>query len=429
VVRAGDLVSQLVGVLDQGRIDGASTPRSDYRLQPILAPAFSAQNLRPALPLAIASPARLRVASFNVLNYFTTIDHGPNVCGPARRLDCRGADSAAEFVRQRDKILSAIASLDAHVVGLIELENNPVASLADLVAGLNAIHGPGSWAFVDTGTIGSDAVKVGFVYRTTLVATHGAFAVLDDSVDRRAIATKNRPSLAQTFRERATGELVTVVVNHFKSKGSDCNVARTPGELADPDLQDGQGHCNRTRTSIARALRDWLARDPTASRDPDVLLIGDLNANANEDPVTTLVAAGFVDLIGAFAGPHHYSYVFGGEAGALDHLLASPTLRAQVSAARALPINADEPSLLGYDNEFNPPAYYTPTPWRSSDHDPEVADLAPCVDRTDLAALLETSRDHPSDVRRDLDGDGRTTIADARRLVLRFTHPGGAYCP
>ncbi len=428
VPRAGDRVESLAGVLDQGRVDGAATPRPGYRLQPTRAPHFTRANPRPALPIARAGAGRLRVASFNVLNYFTTIDHGPNVCGPTGTLDCRGADSAAEFARQREKILPAIASLEADILGLVELENDAGASLADLVRGLNAIEGPGVWAFVDTGIIGSDAIKPGLAYRTAAVSPDGPFAVLDDRVDPRAISTRNRPSLAQTFRERASGELVTVVVNHFKSKGSSCDVARAPGEPVDPDLGDGQGNCNRTRTHLALALRDWVARDPTSSGDPDLLLLGDFNANAYEDPVQALVRAGFVDLVAAFEGDRRHSYVFAGEAGALDHGFASPTLRNQVAMARVVPINADEPALLGYDTEFNPPAYYTPTPWRSSDHDPEIFDLQLCVDRSDLDALLAAMRLVPVDPRRDLDEDGRITVADARRLALRFTRPRGAPC-
>jgi zinc protease len=39
-----------------------------------------------------------------------------------RRTDCRGADTAAELVRQRDKIVAALWAIDADVVGLMETE-------------------------------------------------------------------------------------------------------------------------------------------------------------------------------------------------------------------------------------------------------------------------------------------------------------------
>ena len=117
-VRVGDRVNvstPLRGVLDQRF--------GTYRLQPTSPLVFNPpDNPRLAQPPAVGG--RVRVASFNVLNYFTTLDVGNPVCGPTGGLDCRGANSAAEFTRQRDKIISALVALNGHVVGLIELENN-----------------------------------------------------------------------------------------------------------------------------------------------------------------------------------------------------------------------------------------------------------------------------------------------------------------
>ena len=173
----------------------------------------------------------LRVAAMNVLNYFTTFDtirgsgNGPNICGPSL-LECRGANTDFEFQRQRTKIIEAILGLDASVVGLMEIENNPSASIQDLVDGLNAETAPGTWAYINTGTIGTDAIKVGLIYRPAEVTPVGAHKVLDSSVDPRFIDTRNRPSLAQTFDADGGGRF-TVVVNHLKSKGSDCGGAPT----------------------------------------------------------------------------------------------------------------------------------------------------------------------------------------------------------
>ena len=117
----------------------------------------------------------------------------------------------------------------------------------------------------------------------------GGFEVLDASVDARFVDTANRPTLAQSFRDDATGRVVTVAVNHLRSKGSPCTT--------DPDPGDGQGKCPATRTSAARALMDWLATDPTGSGSANVLVIGDLNAYTQEDPVTA-VRAGADDVLG-----------------------------------------------------------------------------------------------------------------------------------
>ena len=125
--------------------------------------------------------------------------------------------------------------------------------LESIVAGL-----PG-YDYVHTGTIGTDAIKVGLIYRPAVVTPVGAFQTLDSRDDARFIDTKSRPSLAQTFEVNATGARFTVVVNHLKSKGSACT------DVGDPDAGDGQDNCSGTRTLAAKALVDWIATDPTGS--------------------------------------------------------------------------------------------------------------------------------------------------------------------
>jgi predicted extracellular nuclease len=141
----------------------------------------------------------LTVASFNVLNYFTTLDGSGSNCGPEADEGCRGADNATEFTRQRDKIISAIVTMDANIVGLMEIENHETDdALKDLVNGLNAA-GAGTYAAINTGTIGDDAIKVGLIYQPDSVTPYGDFAVLDSAVDSTFNDTRNRPVLAQTW--------------------------------------------------------------------------------------------------------------------------------------------------------------------------------------------------------------------------------------
>jgi uncharacterized protein len=357
--RTGDTLAQLTGVLDERF--GA------YRIEPTVTPAFSRGNPRPSAPDV---PGRLRVASFNVLNYFTTLDDGEPHCGPDGTLDCRGANTAVELERQRAKLVRALISLAADVIGVLEIENNPRAAIADLVAGLNAAQGAGSYSFVDTGVLGSDAIKVALIYRTGSVALVGAPAVLDSTVDSRFDDAKNRPALAQTFREIASDARFSIALNHWKSKGSACS------DVGDPDLGDGQGNCNRVRVSAAAALVGWLAGDPTASGDPDVLIIGDLNSYAKEDPIATLEAGGFESLVGSRIGAAAYSYQFQGQFGYLDHALARPSLAAQVSGVSEWHINADEPTVLDYNSERKlADPFDSSDPYRASDHDPLVIGL------------------------------------------------------
>ena len=382
--RGGDTVTGAVGVIDQ--------TFALYRIQPTAAPIYTATNPRTPAPEDVGGS--LTVASFNVLNYFTTLDDGSSICGPNGNLGCRGADANQpdEFTRQRAKIIDALVRIDADIVGLVEIENNATEAVQDLVDGINVIAGAGTYTFVDTGTIGTDAIKVAFIYKPATVSLAGAHAILDSSVDPLFIDTKNRPALAQTFEELATGAKFTAVINHLKSKGSACD------DVGDPDMNDGQANCNQTRTNAATALANWLATDPTGSGDPDFMILGDLNAYAMEDPIVALEAGGYTNLIKLFQGEFAYSFVFSGVYGYLDHALANGSLLGQVSGVAEWHINADEPDILDYDTSFKQDAQdalYEPNAYRSSDHDPVVVGLnltSPEPERTRINSLLKLKR-------------------------------------
>ncbi len=371
--RGGDILQNVTGVVDYAN--------GLYKIQPTQGAVYVPQNLRTEMPDEVGGA--IKVASFNVLNYFSTLDDGVNdICGPAEDQECRGADTPEEFQRQRDKIFAALAAINADVVGLIEIENHVTdAAVQDLVTGLNEYLGSETYAYVATGPIGTDAIKQAFIYKLASVNPVGAYALLDSTVDARFLDDYNRPALAQTFYDRYTGGHFTVVVNHLKSKGSDCNA------IGDPDLGDGAGNCNVTRTLAAQALVDWLATDPTNSGDPDYLIIGDLNSYDKEDPIDAILAGAddvlgnsddYTDLLYSFIGEDAYSYVFDSQLGYLDHGLANSTLLSQVTGATVWHINADEPDIIDYDMNFKQDAQdalWEPTAYRSSDHDPVVIGL------------------------------------------------------
>ncbi|NHC46118.1 ExeM/NucH family extracellular endonuclease [Motilibacter aurantiacus] len=385
--RGGDSITGLTGVLDYSF--NGTTGTDAWRVRPLAGVdyTFTPQNPRPATAPQVGG--RLTVAGFNVLNYFTTVDTTPSSnsgpCGPLGNQDCRGADSEAERQRQLAKVVEAISGISPDVAGLNEIQNDPGRSLADIVNALNATLGAGTYAGLETGSIGGDAIKVAMIYKPAVVEPVGAHKVLTSAIDPRFVDTANRPALIQTFRERSSGEKLTIAANHFKSKGSAC--------AGDPDLGDGQGNCPVTRRNAARALIDYLATDPTGSGDPDVLVIGDLNSYKQEWTIQEFEAKGYVDLAERFAGPDAYSYVFDGQLGYLDHALANSSLNRQVTGAAEWHINADEPPLLDYNDSVldagessferksDARPLYAADPFRASDHDPVVVglDLAPAL--------------------------------------------------
>ena len=136
--------------------------------------------MRTAAPAPVGG--NLKVASFNVLNYFNDFGGGDR---------CRGAENQFEFDRQEAKIVSALTAIDGDIVGLMEIENDGGAgnSLAELVAALNAATAPGTYAYVDTGVIGTDAIKVALIYQPAVVAPVGAWDILTTADDPRFIDT------------------------------------------------------------------------------------------------------------------------------------------------------------------------------------------------------------------------------------------------
>ncbi|WP_438481314.1 ExeM/NucH family extracellular endonuclease [Oleiharenicola lentus] len=350
--RLGDTVTGLSGVL---------TYRFNvFRLDPTGPVTFADTNPRPATP---PSPGgAVKVASANVLNYFVTLSGSGG----------RGADTAPEFSRQKAKVIANLATINADIVGLMEIENDRTSSplnepLIDLVAGLNATLGTNTYSYIDSTAIaGTDLIQVALIYKSSVVTPLGA--PLTDTVN---LSVHNRPPLAQTFQVNATGAKFTVVVNHLKSKAS---AGSLPG---DSDQNDGQSASNASRKAQATALASFVSNPAATFGDPDVLIIGDLNANAEEDPIDILRAAGFIDQLQVFE-PNGYSYQFGNQVGYLDHALANASLASQISGAAHWHINAAEPAYYDYNTEnksVTQQAINVGTPFASADHDPVIIGL------------------------------------------------------
>ncbi len=390
--RGGDQVTGLTGVLHWSFAGQSGTDA--WRIRPTAAnPAvFTPVNPRPATPPAVGGA--IRAASVNLLNYFTTVDTtassntGP--CGPDAAQDCRGADSVAELNRQRERAAIVLCALDADVFGLVELENTTATgTFNDLLGAVNArCGGADPYAFVNTGgTLGTDAIRVGLIYRSATLAPVGAPLVDLDPVH-------NRPPTAQTFdvvdaANPAFGRRFTAIVNHFKSKG--CGDATG----LDLDQLDGQSCYNATRTAQATRLLAWIADTVLpAAGDPDVLLLGDFNAYLQEDPIDALGAGGYADLVSTFVGASAYSYLFDGQLGRLDYALASASLAADTKGVGIWHINADEAPLFDYNDEvadtgessfekkpdgsaLAPPrvVFQPASPFRAGDHDPVLVGL------------------------------------------------------
>lgn len=359
-LRIGSTITNLTGILGYAY--------STYRVQPIVStPPVFAYAPRPALP-SVGSGS-VKIASFNVLNYF----NGDGLGGGYPT--ARGAQSAAEFTRQRDKIISAIAQINADAVGLLEIENDGTdanSAIQDLVNGLNNIMGANTYTFINDGatiqTYGTDAIRCGIIYKPATLLPVGA-AILSPNT------TFNRPPLAQKFQQISTGEVFDFVVNHFKSKGC------TSATGLDTDQGDGQSCYNDHRKAQSTELLNFFANTLIpATGTENIISVGDYNSYFEEDPLDIL-RAGSYHVLSSSSG---YSYQFSGQIGSLDHAVVSNAMSSAVTGIAKWNINAAEPVYLDYNDLINDgggdyvnpyAAYYQANAFRSSDHDPVIVGL------------------------------------------------------
>ena len=345
-LRTGSVITGVQGVLDQRF--------GSHRLQLTEALGAIEQAPRPAAPTV---PGDRRIAGFNVLNLFNGDGKGGGF--PTDR----GAATPADHQRQVAKLVAAVQALDPDLAALMELENDgfgPDSSLAQFVDALNAAGPHADWRFVDSGEgPGSNAIRVGLVYRDSRFQAVGKPASLAEGPFQNA----SRAPLAQAFRA-GRGPVFVVVANHFKSKGG-CDRA-TGG---DADSGDGQACFNATRVDSARRLNEWLATDPTGASPEGALVIGDLNAHAQEDPLRLLYSRGWQDAFALAKAERPYSFVWAGHSARLDHALLDAGLAGRLRGAAEWHANADESDRFDYrrdrDND----------PWRASDHDPMLLGL------------------------------------------------------
>ena len=346
-VRVGSTLAQLSGILGYGY--------GRWRVQPLAgAEAPALVVTRPLAPPTFG-PLDLKLASFNVLNYF----NGDGLGGGFPT--ARGAKTPADFARQRRKILLALRQMNADIVGLTEIENDGTSSasaLQDLVEGLNKLMGAGTYIYVNDGNSerqfnNTNAIRCAILYKPAVVRPLGPPLV--DTV--RGVF--ERPPLAQVFitlrKERP--DTLGFVMNHFKSK------VGSPTTGPEADQHDGQGGFNAQRKAQARALVAFINHTVIPAGAARVVSAGDYNANYEEDPIDLLRAAGLVPA----TPPTSASYVFKGLTGSLDHAVVTPNLVGFVDVQK-WHINSAEPPALQYDQAGA--AVDTLTPFRSSDHDP-----------------------------------------------------------
>ncbi|WP_076416541.1 extracellular exonuclease ExeM [Shewanella sp. UCD-KL12] len=415
-MRIGDQVTNISGVVGYSY--------GNYRFvvtNEITAGDLIRDNDRTTAP-AIATQGDIRVASFNVLNFFNDMvggDETPN--------GNRGADTEEEMLLQRAKLVNAITAMNADIVGLMEIANNgygEMSAIQNLLDALNAeLSDEQAYSFIEISDedkyqgkyIGSDAIAVGILYRAASVTPENAAFVIKTPEQHAAegVATRGegetspaydkyqRHSLGQTFSIH--DEKLTIVVNHLKSKGSGC-LEDWLEFSEDKDPADLQGKCNEFRVSAAKVIGEALT-----DVEGDLLVIGDMNAYGLEDPIRVLTdydatnderdivtaswttldgkiyeregskiekGYGLINLNTEAHGPATYSYSYNGELGNLDHALGNASVAERVVAVEDWHINAVESNLFEYSSKYTGDLEKSENAFSASDHDPVILALS-----------------------------------------------------
>lgn len=323
-LRAGSTVNDLTGVLHFSY--------GSYKIE-TPTPVVFQHAARPSVPEVGGT---VRAAAINVLNYFTTLGGW-------------GASNAAELGRQRTKLVAALQALNADVVALSEVENSDDAWI-HLLAGLNAAMGAGTYAAREEDGVGQGTRMV-ILYKPAVLTPITQLYWLNTGIFQR-------PHLTQGFRVNATEGRFLFSTMHLRSKLCDNATG------ANQDQGDGQGCYNELRRSQVNALLDHWSGIRSASGIEAQLIMGDLNAYGEEDPLDRLRASGLEYRTAAEGYTHGYASMFG----ALDHAFTTVAMGSAITGTAVWHINTDEPSTLDYRDANQ--SRYQPNAFRSSDHDP-----------------------------------------------------------
>ena len=316
-VRTGAVVKNLQArVVAPGKLVTGATPK------------FSNNQPEPKPKMAKGG---LLVCAANIQNYFYDLG------GYAQRKTTK-----KQQAMQTLKICKAFKQIDADIYALCEIQKGDSAAQM-LVDAMNKMARKNRYAYVSHGWANSDMISCGYIYRVDKVKPYGEkqYAYQDTTSHYRYRL------MACGFEEIASGERFVLNINHLRSKrgtGSESNEKR----MANVDS--------------LLVMLDRIEQEQVFG-DSDVLLVGDYNSYTQEEPIQTLIRAGYADMVMRYDSTG-YSYVYHSEAGYLDRVFASESMAKQVKQVAVYHLNADYFYSRGFKRGLDD------TMFRYADHDP-----------------------------------------------------------
>ena len=252
--------------------------------------------------------ARIRVVGQNARNYLSDLT--------ASNAD---AKTEADFQKKTEKMANVFVALEADIVAICEVQEDDQI-LGTITSAMNTILGKNVYTYITDGLYGSKSssgympVKSGFIYRSDKIATVGG-----SGSPYKSSIYKARMRI-QMFKEIATDEVFVLSMNHFKAKDG-----------GDPDPSEATRMTNAT--TLVNGLTWW-------DSDPDILIMGDLNAMTEEEPIQKIIKAGYEEQLVRF-DQTAYSYVYRNQEQLIDHVMANSTMASQITGAYVYHINND----------------------------------------------------------------------------------------
>ena len=243
--------------------------------------------------------ARIIVLANNLQNYYINYDES----------DRPSYDDEQGLALKTQRIVSMMVASNADIFAFCEVEAKP-ASLDRLVSEINTQLGSEVYASVYDGmNIATDsydnAIKSGFIYRIATVEPYGNnYAATNFAYYRNVMRI-------QAWTELSTGERFTLSMNHFKAKSDDISKAK--------------------RIDNATWLMNALSSSSKV-KDPDILIVGDLNCQMEEEAITIIVNNDYEEQLLRF-DEDAYSYIYKGNHELIDHAFANETMAAQITGA------------------------------------------------------------------------------------------------
>ena len=276
-------------------------------------------------------PKGLLVCAANIQNYFYDLG------GYAHRKTTKEQQAI-----QTEKISKALTHINADIYAICEIQKGDSAAEM-LVRAMNERAKKARYAYVSQGWSNGDTISCGYIYRTDRVRPYGdlQYGYHDPS------SHYHYRMVACGFEEIKSGERFVLNINHLRSKrgtGDESNSKRM------------------VNVDSLLVMLDKIEKEQLFG-DKDILLVGDYNCYSQEQPIQTLVQAGYEDVLMQYDSTG-YSYVYHSEAGYLDRAFASPTMAAQVKAVHPYHLNADYFYSRGYKRRLDK------TMFRYADHDP-----------------------------------------------------------